>query len=55
MEIINDLANIYNMAYIRLLADEIEFHEILLGLFILNFLIYILCFFVRSMRYGRIH
>lgn len=50
MEIINTLASIYNNAITYLFNQNIEFYQILIALFILDFLIFELCYMVKGMR-----
>lgn len=48
MEIINNLAIIFNNAIISLYNNNIEYWQIIIGLIILNFVIYILAFFIKN-------
>lgn len=47
--IINDLASIVNNIIINLYSNGIHFYQILLGLFIFNFLIYEIVYIVKKM------
>lgn len=47
--IINDLANIVNNIIINLYNSGIEFYQILLGLFIYNFIVYEIVYIVKKM------
>ena len=47
--IINDLASIVNNLIINLYSNGIHFYQILLGLFIFNFLIYEIVYIVKKM------
>lgn len=52
--IINKIANIVNMTMLGFYSSGIKFYQVLIGLFIFNYLVYIITGFVRSMRLGRI-
>ncbi len=45
--IINNIANMYNNLIINLYSMGIHFYQIIIGLFIFNFLIYEIRFIVR--------
>ena len=47
IEIVNDLANITKDYYINLKNNNIKFEYVLLGMFIVNYLIYTLCYIIR--------
>lgn len=51
--IINNLALIVNNFVISLYAQNIPFYMILIGLFIFNAIIYIICSMIRQSRYLR--
>lgn len=52
--IINEIANIVNRTMLEFYSSGIKFYKVLIGLFIFNYLIYIITGFVRSMKLGRI-
>lgn len=51
--IINKLANIINLFIISLYNKDIHFYQILIGLFIFNFIIYSLCKLIKMAKYNR--
>ena len=51
--IINELAQIINSIIIKLYSNNINFYEILIGLFIFNIIIYSICRLIKESKKAR--
>lgn len=49
--IINNIANIINQTIKELYSQGIHFYQVILGLIILNIIIYFICKFIKTMQY----
>lgn len=53
--IINKMAEIVNNFIVDLYSKNIHFYQIIIGLFIFNFLVYIIRNMVKNIRLGRLY